>query len=233
MGNEPEEVIKQQMLETRASLAEKIETLEQQVVGTVQSATSAVTDTVTSVKEAVQQTVEIAKTSVQDTVEAVKDTFDLSRHVREHPWFMMGGSVALGFAGGYLLTRSGSATHRAYGGDPYSLSSLAARSGPGRDGGAGSPRREELPPTMTASPVAPKRLLGDLGQTFDSELNKLKGLALGTLLGAVRDVIASSAPPQFGPQLAEIIDSATVKLGGQPIRGPIFKTCQHPADTVD
>ena len=39
MDNEAEEVIKHQMHETRASLAEKLETLEQQVTGTVHSAT--------------------------------------------------------------------------------------------------------------------------------------------------------------------------------------------------
>ena len=53
MDHEPEEVIKQQMLETRASLTDKLETLEQQVAGTVHSAKAAVTDTVDSVKEAV------------------------------------------------------------------------------------------------------------------------------------------------------------------------------------
>src|SRR5581483_4976543 len=102
MGNEPEEVIKHQMLETLASLAEKLETLEQQVVGTVHNATSAVTDTVETVKDAVQQTVQMAKDSVTNTVEAVKDTFDLSRQVDDHPWLMFGGSVAAGFVTGHL-----------------------------------------------------------------------------------------------------------------------------------
>jgi hypothetical protein len=57
---------------------------------------------------------------------------------------------------------------------------------------------------------------------FDSEIHKLKALALSTMLGAVRDVITSSAPPQIAPQLGEIIDTATVKLGGEPIRGPVL-----------
>src|SRR5713226_6434711 len=114
MDNEPEEVIKQQMLETRASLAEKLETLEQQVVGTVHSATSAVTDTVESVKDAVQH-----------TVEAVKDTFDLSHHVREHPWLMVGGSVTVGFAAGCLTGRAAASTPDRLPRDGYpSLSTL-------------------------------------------------------------------------------------------------------------
>src|SRR5437879_565808 len=114
MDNEPEEVIKHQMLETRASLAEKLETLEQQVVGTVQSATTAVTDTVESVKDAVQQTVEMAKESVTNTVEAVKDTFDLPRQVREHPWIMFAGSAAVGFAAGHLAGHAGHSTRGAF-----------------------------------------------------------------------------------------------------------------------
>jgi ElaB/YqjD/DUF883 family membrane-anchored ribosome-binding protein len=223
MDNEPEEVIKHQMLETRASLTEKLETLEQQVVGTVQTATSAVTDTVQSVKEAVQETVEMAKTSVYDTVEAVKDSFDVARHVRERPWTMMAGSVAVGFVGGYLMNRAGSTANRKYPAGALSLSSLAARSEPQRNGGASQPRSDEPSPARADSGLAPKSLLTDLGQTFDSEIHKLKGLALGAMLGTVRDVIASSAPPQLGPQLAEIIDSATVKLGGQPIQGPVLE----------
>jgi hypothetical protein len=42
----------------------------------------------------------------------------------------------------------------------------------------------------------------------------------------VRDVIARSTPPQLGSELAEIIDSATVKLGGQPIQGSVLDMFQ-------
>jgi ElaB/YqjD/DUF883 family membrane-anchored ribosome-binding protein len=218
MDNEPEEMIKHQMLETRASLAEKLETLEQQVVGTVQNPTTAVTDTVETVKEAVQETVQMARASVQNTVEAVKDTFDLSLQVRRHPWIMMAGSVALGYAGGCLLNRAGS--HRQTAAAP-SLSTLADRSATERDGGTRLSRSE-----MAASPTtnAHHGWVGEIGEAFQSEIGKLKGLAVGTILSAVRDLVASSAPPQIGPQLAEIIDSATVKLGGQPISGPVFDT---------
>jgi hypothetical protein len=211
MANEPEEMIKHQMLETRASLAEKLETLEQQVVGTVQGATWAVTDTVDSVKEAVQSTVEMAKTSVHDTVEAVKDTFDISRQVRQHPWLMMGGSVVLGYAGGSLLNRAERESSRDY-------TSYRSPSRGERDGGTKG-RVEEAPSARASSAPAPDHLLANLGQKFETEIQKLKGLAVGTMLGVVRDMIASSAPPQIGSELADIIDSATVKLGGRPIQG--------------
>src|SRR5262245_55877302 len=97
MADEQPKVIRHQMEETRASLTEKLETLEHQVVGTVQGATSAVTETVENVKEAVAETVETVKGTVRETVETVKETFDLSRQVDRHPWLMVGGSVALGF----------------------------------------------------------------------------------------------------------------------------------------
>jgi hypothetical protein len=221
MANEPE-MIKHQMSETRASLAEKLETLEQQVVGTVQSATCAVTDTVDSVKEAVQSTVEMAKTSVHDTVEAVKDTFDISRQVRQHPWLMMSGSVILGYAGGYFLNRaerdsSGKTTYTSY----------RSPSRVERDGGLNGGRVEEASSARAASAPAADHLLGNLGQKFETEIHKLKGLAVGTMLGVVRDMIASSAPPQISSELADIIDSATVKLGGRPIHGPVLNMFQH------
>lgn len=220
MDNEPEEVIKHQMLETRASMAEKLETLEQQVVGTVHSATSAVTDTVESVKDAVQQTVQLAKASVHDTVEAVKDSLDLSRHVREHPWVMVGSSMTVGFAAGCLL--AGSGRERPSAGDVSRPSAFTPRFRPQRDGELGPRVVEEARPESNGHGVAPQGLFGDLGQKFETEIHKLKGLALGTLLGAVRDVITSSAPPQLSSQLAEVIDSVTVKLGGQPIHGSVL-----------
>src|SRR5262245_1321712 len=100
------EVIKMQMEETRSALAEKLETLEQHVVGTVQEASAAVTGTVTDVRAAVQDTIGTVKDSVEETVTSVKNTFDLSRQVEQHPWIMLGGSVAAGYIVGRLLNRS-------------------------------------------------------------------------------------------------------------------------------
>jgi ElaB/YqjD/DUF883 family membrane-anchored ribosome-binding protein len=225
MDNEPEEVIKHQMLETRASLAEKLETLEQQVVGTVQSATNAVADTVESVKEAVQETVEMAKSSVQGTVEAVKETFDISGHVQSHPWVMFGGSVALGYACGCLLRRARHSAERRHLEAAPNLSTLAAYPRSERDGGFAA---SQAAPSRAAAATfsAPHSWFDGLGNTFNSELTKLKGLALGTALGVVRDMVISSAPPQLAPELAEVIDGFTVKLGGKPIQGPVLNMFQ-------
>ena len=78
---ENEDVIREQMEDTRTSLTEKLETLESQVASTVQGATTnvaetveAVKETVEAVKDTVQQTVTTVKESVEETICAVKET---------------------------------------------------------------------------------------------------------------------------------------------------------------
>jgi len=226
MENEPE-VIRQQMEETRAALTEKLETLEQQVVETVQGATTAVTETVASVKEAVQETVETVKDSVQTTVESVKETFDLPLQVERHPWLMLGGAAALGYLAGSLLSQgkkkeTATPTRSASFPTVSAWSPHGANGGPNGPPGPLSPAREIVPPS-TVKTTEPGRL-SELSQTFNDEISKLKGLAIGTLLGVVRDFVTQAVPDRIGPQLGEVVDSITTKLGGQPISGPVLET---------
>lgn len=107
--------IEREMKETRTSMADKIAALENQVVGTIQSANDAVADTVENVKSVVTETVDSVKdavTSVKGTVqgmtESVKDTFDVGSKVRENPWIAVSSSIAAGFVSGILLGKSGS-----------------------------------------------------------------------------------------------------------------------------
>src|SRR5439155_3985836 len=79
MDDDPE-VIRHQMADTRSSLTDKIERLEQTVTAKVQTTTAAVTDTVESVKEAVQDTVQTVRGTVTDTVDTVKEAFDVRRY---------------------------------------------------------------------------------------------------------------------------------------------------------
>lgn len=209
MDNESE-VIRHQMEETRASLADKLETLEREVTETVSEAKAAVTGTVESVKEAVQGTVESVKESVSGTVETVKETFDLPRQVERHPWAMVGASVAAGYLAGYLLSR-GRPHGPAAGWRGPSWSSSQA---------AGLERlRSEEPP---APPARPGGALGGLGHLFGDELEKLKGLAIGMALGAIRDAVTSSMPPEVGPRIAEVMNDVTTKLGGQTMPSPVL-----------
>lgn len=134
MDNELE-VIRTQMEETRASLADKLEALETQVLGKVEGATDAVANTVEA---------------VNDTVETVKRTLDVRQHVRDYPWAMVGGATAVGYLLGWILPSSRAVADRKdEAGDRDSNSSYgnghAKRNGSSRKG-----EREESGPIIGA-----------------------------------------------------------------------------------
>ena len=234
MDDEPE-VIRQQMAETRSSLTDKIERLEQTVEHKVQSTTAAVTDTVESVKEAVQDTVQTVKGSVRDTVdtvkctvnttvETVKEKFDVRRYFEEYPWASFGAAVGVGFAGGVLLGTGA----RARGDritDLHSRGEAERAAVPSHNGGTRkrSPAAAARTSSFTASPShADHGLVADVASKFGDELGKLKGVALGAVFGLVRDWISRSAPAEVGSRVGEVLDDVTRKLGGEPLRGNLL-----------
>jgi len=221
------------MEQTRASLAEKIEVLEQKLTGTVQEATTAVAETVQeakdavaetveTVKETVESTVESVKGSVESTVDAVRDTLDITGHVQRYPWLMVGGSVALGFLGGLVL---GPSRPHSYPG-PSSTSGPEPGPAPEREASyAWSPPRHE--PEMQREPERQQPGWWDWVQsTFGSEIDKLKGMAIGTLAGVVRDMVGQSVPENIKPMLTDVINNVTSKLGGEPIQGRVLPESQ-------
>jgi len=216
MDNEPE-VIREQMAATHASLTDKVETLEHQVVDTVQGATCAVQETVDSVKQAVQESVGAVKDTVASTVESVKETLDVWRQIDLHPWLMLGGAVLAGYVGGRVLGRM---EERAESRDHT----------PGENGKKNATAAMQgLPPFGTESADLAKEeatpgWLHSLGESISPELKQLQGLALGTALGIVREALASSAPHEVSGKLREIIDDMTQKLGGDVIHEPLVKT---------
>jgi uncharacterized protein YjbJ (UPF0337 family) len=235
------EVILEQMEGTRASLAQKLETLENQVVGTIQEATStvsetvqqvkdAVTDTVETVKGTVEGTVETVKDTVQGTVETVKETFDLRRQVENHPWLMFGGSLATGFVAGQMMQPylpQGSRGRSAWQSDRWMASpSSYAEMGPATPGRAYD-MVEEAAQERVAQPEPPQEkrgLLDNLTSMLAPELAKLKGLALGVGLGIARDLLTQAAPPELGSQLGDMVNDFTARIGGQVIPGPILES---------
>jgi hypothetical protein len=54
------------------------------------------------------------------------------------------------------------------------------------------------------------------------QLNQVKGLALGTLFGVVRDVASSWAPEALRQDMRKMINGFTSDLGGQVIEGPVL-----------
>jgi ElaB/YqjD/DUF883 family membrane-anchored ribosome-binding protein len=69
--------------ETRSSLADKLEALENRVTDTV----------------------ETAQAAVEESVEAVRRTLDLKYQVGQRPWVMVGSLVAAGSVVGYFISR--------------------------------------------------------------------------------------------------------------------------------
>jgi len=186
------------MEQTRSSLAGKLEALESEFRGTVEGATSAVANTV----ETVEKTVENVKESVKETVETVKDTFNVRRQVERHPWAMFGGAFLVGSLLGGLLGRS----HR---------------------------RRRQSAPAETPSPTPPEPARNggyrngatkkqsqeakesDEGGPFHSAFESVKGLAVGTLMGTLRDVLVNAVPSNLADDLAGVVDNLTTRLGGK------------------
>jgi ElaB/YqjD/DUF883 family membrane-anchored ribosome-binding protein len=73
---------------TRSAMANKLEALENRVIGTVQSAQETVHDSIQSAK---------------DTVASVKRTFDIEHQVEQRPWAIVGGCFLAGVVVGYLI----------------------------------------------------------------------------------------------------------------------------------
>jgi ElaB/YqjD/DUF883 family membrane-anchored ribosome-binding protein len=225
------------MAAQRAALDEKLDCLENRIVQTVDSAREAVAETVQTVKEAVQSSVETVKEAVQSSVEAVKETFDVPRHVQRHPWAMFGGSVALGFAAGYILnhmtarSRSpGFGSGKYYAGDDNRYTA-AAGSAPFRfeqpqTGGSTAAEAQEAH-QPTAGRQHDESWASELSRTFAPEVQKLKGLAIGTLMAVVRDVVGNAISEPLRPKVNELLDSVTTKLGGEPVEGPVLDEFLH------
>jgi len=189
------ELIRQQMVDTRSALSDKLEALQEQVLGTVEGTTRSVTDTVQTVQEAVQDTVSTVSETVTETVDSVKKSLDVTELVREHPWLAVGGAVALGYVGGRLL-EDGAVLSSTVG----SLSSVL---GMVASSGTNGPTNGHA---ATAGPGA--------GQMVGDILQQLQGMALGTLAGIVTDMIRPNVPEAFRGHLDELSRDLTSKFGG-------------------
>jgi ElaB/YqjD/DUF883 family membrane-anchored ribosome-binding protein len=219
MDQEPD-VIRQKIENTRESLAGKLETLEGQVKGTVE----AVSNTIGSVKEKVESTVENVKSTVSDTVDSVKETFDLSRQVDRHPWAAAGCSLLAGLATGYLV--SGPRRWRHYASEfSDTASHLASRASEAVGYGAAGAGLSGAAAESLRGDRGPRRgVLGGLLEPFAGELDNLKDLAVGALMGVARDFIVRSVPPSLAPRVEEILNNATRRAGAEPVSGPVLQT---------
>ena len=213
---ENEDVILNQMEDTRTDLTEKLETLESRVASTVEEASSNVAGTieavketveavkdsameaVATVKEAVADTVTTAKDAVSESVSAIKSLFDIPSWVRTYPWPMMGLSVGVGFAFERVLARSSGGRRVNWRGESLDLPP---------DHVSGEAPFAEGPPRRSwwSGLIAP----------LQPEINRLKGLAVGKVMGSVEQSVASALPSDIAPQIHDILHGITRKLGGE------------------
>jgi ElaB/YqjD/DUF883 family membrane-anchored ribosome-binding protein len=228
------EVIRHQMEAKRASLADKLDALENQVMDTVHETTaevssivqdvkSGVSDVVDDVKSTVETVVDDVKSAansvsegVQETVESVKETIDIRGHIRENPWLAMGGAFALGFAGAWMMgpsARSRSRTSRWANGDWDSLASHGETptSRPAPPRAVEKPEPEKAPEKETSS----ESTLSLFGEAGTEALHKIKGLAIGTLMGVLGEVAVRSLPETLGSEASKVVKDLTTRLGGK------------------
>jgi len=196
------EVIHDQMEETRAALASKLEALESQVRDTVQSASEAISSTVGGVKDVVStvsETVGSVSDKVVETVDTVKEkvaeTFDIGKYVEQAPWTSVGVAVAAGFVAAQVLP-----SFQPRGGQTY-----FAPAHPAQAPSNGSARSHEW-----------GSLLGNLWQQASGTF---QGLAVGTVLGMARELIERNLPDEWKGELTKMVDNLTNELGGKPMSG--------------
>jgi len=171
------EVIRDQMEQKRAALADKLDALEDQVLDTVHEVTNTVSSTVRGVTETVDSVTEDIKESVQ----AVKHSLNVSEKVREHPWIALGGAFATGFVGAMLL---GPSSRRRSSSQPMSSGYETNRETNGKAAAA-------RPTSTQASYQAPQEaepssgLTSLLGTAASEALETVKSMAVGTLMGVL------------------------------------------------
>jgi len=198
---ENEELIRRNMERTRESITEKLDALEDRIVGSVEQASAAVTNTAAS----------------------VKDAMDINTQIDRHPWLIFGGAMAAGLLAGHLLvSRRQDSAPRIMESRPESVPVPAPAppttpTPPQGRNATPMPAQENIrnPPIMpmqTAPPGSP-----DLLSLLEPEIVKAKELAIGVTLGIVREALIAEMPPQLASCAGDLINNVTQKLGGRPL----------------
>jgi len=187
-------MIRTEMDVTRDSLAHKIGELESQVRDTVAGASEAVAAT----KEGVKEVVDSVSETVTSVKESIKETFDIKKHVEDHPWASLGIAVALGATGGLILgpSRSARAASPAY---DYAPSGYA----PATPASAAAAAFDSAP-RASAARAEP----GLMGSIF----SKIQTMAITSLVDVVQDMVRQSAPEPWRDGLQDIVKDIAAKL---------------------
>jgi len=213
------EVIRDEMEQTRANLAEKLGALENQVRETVSGATEAVSSTVEGVKGVVE--------SVSETVESVTETFNLSKQVEQHPWMAVGAAVAVGFVASQVLDRltqpspAPGAPQPTPGPTNYSSIPLQTVHQPSPAPAARAESHGESSESLLGSlghkaMDSLKGVLPDTKEVMGTVVSSVSGLAVGSLMGLIRELATTQLPAEWQGEATKLIDQVTTQLGGKP-----------------
>jgi len=212
MEDQPE-VIRKQMEETRSSLSDKLEALEKKVAETVEPVTNAVertTEAVAETAETVKETVQAVSGQVKETVRSMASTFDLRHQTDKHPWVVFGVAATVGCLAGTMLGRRAQRRQATQPAQP----ARARHNGRGGDGASHHPEWGATKRAREAAKPQPDSL-------FAQEIRQLKGLAISSLLGFVRDLAKRAVPGAIGEKIAEQLDGFTTRLGAEPLKSPV------------
>jgi len=213
---ENEELIRRKMERTRESITEKLDALEDRIVGSVEQASAAVTNTATTVKEAM----------------------DINTQIDRHPWLVFGGAMAAGLLAGHLLlsrrqepwprmmeSRREPAPAPA---PPTTPTPPQARNPTPMPAPESTPSPPP-PATYDSAPATPGLL-----SMLEPELVKAKELAIGVTLGIVREALIAEMPPPLASCAGDIINDVTQKLGGRPLENSALPfTSPNPVHPVN
>jgi len=210
--------IEREMEQTRESITQKVSLLENQVLGTIQTATNTLTDTVqtvkdtvttapAAVKETVQETVAAVKDSVRETFATVKDSvasFSLTDCTRNHPGAALGTSVVGGFLTGFLLLG---------GRESRPLMARGFRE-PAPDGRPGTVPHEYAPfggatgSHSHAVPAQPGIFSGLMGM-IGGEIEQLARQALTTAIASLKQSVNEKVPRLMDDAVQTLADRVT------------------------
>jgi ElaB/YqjD/DUF883 family membrane-anchored ribosome-binding protein len=157
-------MIQRQMEQTRASLGNKLEALESQVLDTVTTATEGVASAVEGVKATVE--------TVSETVQSVTESLNFTKYVEDNPFGAVGCSAGVGFAAGYLL------------GGPRAPTEPAEA----------PPAPRHMPAQAAPAPPSPAPAHAESEGLLQKATLGLTALGMGALGGVLRGLIASHLP---------------------------------------
>jgi len=211
------EQIEREMEQTRESITEKVAALENQVLGTIHTATSTVSDTVNAVKEAVTTAPAAVKESVKETIAAVRDTvgsFSVSGCVRDNPWASVGTTTFAGFLFGYLLPGGGRVFNRPVMAKGHDEPAEYGQPGAAHGGHAhnGSARSFAAP---AREPAAESHgMFGDLFAMLGREVRQLAEQAINTGLVSLKQAVSTQVPQMVDDAVHRVTDRVTDKVNG-------------------